>query len=153
MDDSVVIRPAVVNDMNAVFDLIMELAVYEHAPNEVTNTVEQLIEDGFGERPLFECLVATVNDRVIGFALAYVSYSTWKGKCLYLEDFLVTEKYRRKGIGLLLFKQLHKIAVTGNYKRFHWQVLDWNDPAIQFYKKYKAELDETWINCRLVLAP
>jgi len=153
MDDSVVIRPAVVNDMNAVFDLIMELAVYEHAPNEVTNTVEQLIEDGFGERPLFECLVATVNDRVIGFALAYVSYSTWKGKCLYLEDFLVTEEYRRKGIGLLLFKQLHKIAVTGNYKRFHWQVLDWNDPAIQFYKKYKAELDETWINCRLVLAP
>ena len=153
MLEGVVIRKAISSDMNAVFDLIMELAVYEHAPNEVTNSVDQLIQDGFGNTPHFECLVATADERVIGFALSYISYSTWKGKCLYLEDFLVTEEYRRKGVGKLLFDRMYEIAVQGGFKRFHWQVLDWNTPALSFYKKYEAELDSTWVNCRLVLTP
>lgn len=153
MVEGVVVRKAISSDMNAVFDLIMELAAYEHAPNEVTNSVDQLIHDGFGNTPHFECLVATVEERIIGFALSYISYSTWKGKCLYLEDFIVTEEYRRKGVGKLLFDRIYETAIQGNYKRFHWQVLDWNTPAISFYKKYEAELDSTWVNCRLVLAP
>jgi len=152
MIDKVIIRDAYAPDMTAVYRLINELAIYENAPKEVTNSVEQLIEDGFGSNPVFKSIVAVVDDQVIGFALFYVSYSTWKGKCLYLEDFLVTAEYRRQGIGKLLFDHVFTIATQGGYKRFHWQVLDWNQPAIDFYQKYKTEFDETWVNCRLVLS-
>lgn len=143
------IRDAQPNDMNAVFKLINELAVYENAADEVVNTVENLRKDGFGSEKVFDCIVAESNDEVIGFALYYTSYSTWKGKCLYLEDFLVTQSFRRKGVGKLLFDRVHEIAKQRNVGRFEWQVLDWNEPAINFYKKYQANLDGEWINCKL----
>jgi GNAT superfamily N-acetyltransferase len=144
------IREAKATDMDAVFKLINELAVYEHAADQVTNSVENLIEDGFGTNSVFKCIVAEANDTVIGFALYFTSYSTWKGRCLYLEDFLVTETWRRKGVGKLLFDRVYEIAEETKVKRFEWQVLDWNEPAINFYKKYKTSFDETWVNCRLV---
>ncbi len=150
MNNDIKIRAAYPEDMPAVFALIKELAVYENAPQEVTNTVEQLVDDGFGPNKVFDCLVATDNDVVIGFALFYTSYSTWKGKCLYLEDFLVTKLWRNKGVGKLLFDTVYKIAEERKANRLEWQVLDWNEPAIAFYKKNKAYLDETWINCKLI---
>ena len=147
------IRKAKAADMSSVLSLIKELAVYENAGDQVTNSVENLIEDGFGVNAAFKCLVAESNDVVIGFALYYTSYSTWKGRCLYLEDFLVTESWRRRGVGKRLFDEVYQIAKETKVKRFEWQVLDWNEPAINFYKKYQANLDETWVNCKLMLAP
>lgn len=146
---NVQLRNASQDDMPAVLALIKELAVYEHAANEVTNTVENLVNDGFGPNKVFDCIVATYQNTVIGFALYYTSYSTWKGRCLYLEDFLVTEKWRRKGVGKLLFDQVYKIAEETGARRFEWQVLDWNEPAINFYKKYQTNFDETWVNCKI----
>lgn len=146
------IRPAVREDMAAVHALITELAVYEKAAEQVTNTVAQLEEDGFGESPVFDCIVATEEDQIVGFALFYTSYSTWKGQCLYLEDFLVTESYRGKGIGGLLFDEVYRIAKARKVGRFEWQVLDWNEPAINFYKKYDAILDPEWLNGKLIFA-
>jgi GNAT superfamily N-acetyltransferase len=145
------VRKATLDDMQAVHRLIVELAVYENSPNEVTNSLESLIEDGFGANPVFYCLVAVDGLEVIGFALYYISYSTWKGKCVYLEDFLVTEAWRRKGVGKMLFDAVHQQAILMSAKRFEWQVLDWNTPAINFYKKYHVEMDRTWIDCKLVL--
>lgn len=150
---SIHIRKAKAADMDAVLKLIQELAVYENAADQVTNSVENLMEDGFGPNAIFGCFVAEVNQKVIGFALFYTSYSTWKGRCLYLEDFLVTESWRRNGVGKLLFDRVHELAMVTKVKRFEWQVLDWNEPAINFYKKYQADLDETWVNCKLMLAP
>ena len=146
------IRDAKVTDMDAVLALIHELAVYENAADEVAISVDNLIADGFGDHPMFRSVVATVNDTVVGFALFYNRYSTWKGSCLYLEDFIVTETWRRKGVGKLLFDRVYKIAEQEKVKRFEWQVLDWNEPAINFYKKYQTNFDDTWINCRLVFS-
>ena len=148
---NVQIRKAVPSDMSRVLELIKELAIYENAEDQVTNTAEQLTEDGFGDAPAFECVVAQLADEVIGFAIYYTSYSTWKGTCLYLEDLLVTETKRRLGVGKLLFDEVLRIARERNAKRFEWQVLDWNEPAINFYKKYKADLDPEWINGKLFL--
>lgn len=147
--ENVVLRPAMPRDMEAVHALITELAVYEKEPDAVTNTVEGLVEDGFGNKPKFGCVVAELDGEVVGFALFYTSYSTWKGPCLYLEDFLVTEKHRRKGIGKMLFDRVYELAEQRGVKRFEWQVLDWNEPAINFYKKYKTDFDENWINCKI----
>lgn len=143
------IRPATPNDMQAVNDLVHELAVYEKAGEQHINSTEQLIEDGFGSNKVFDCIVAELNETVVGFALFYTSYSTWKGKCLYLEDFLVTEKLRGKGIGKLLFDEVYQIAKKRKVGRFEWQVLDWNEPAINFYKKYNATLDGEWLNGKI----
>ena len=148
---NVQIRKAVPSDMSRVLELIKELAIYENAEDQVTNTAEQLTEDGFGDAAAFECVVAELADEVIGFAIYYTSYSTWKGTCLYLEDLLVTETKRRLGVGKLLFDEVLRIAKERNAKRFEWQVLDWNEPAINFYKKYKADLDPEWINGKLFL--
>ncbi len=144
------IRTSVIDDMPAVHDLIRELAIYEKAEQEHTNTVEQLKLDGFGPNKVFDCIVAEAEGKVVGFALYYTSYSTWKGQCLYLEDFLVTEKMRGNGIGKLLFDEIISIAKQRKVARFVWQILDWNEPALNFYRKYNADLDSGWVNGKLV---
>ena len=151
MQDKVKVRPATKDDMEVVHELIRELAIFENAEEQVTNTVEQLKRDGFGESKIFDCLVAEVADLVVGFALYYTSYSTWKGTCLYLEDFLVTEKLRNRGIGKRLFDEVYQIAKERKVSRFEWQVLDWNEEAINFYKKYDANLDSEWINGKIFI--
>lgn len=146
---SPIIRNSFPSDMVRVLELIQELATYEKAPNEVINTVENLLRDCFGERKVCDCIVAEVDKQVVGFALFYSGYSTWKGRTLYLEDILVTESARGKGIGGLLFEKVVAIAKDRRVKRMDWQVLNWNESAINFYKKYEAILDDEWTNGRL----
>ncbi len=144
------IRKGTAADIPAVYDLIYELAVYEKAPHEVDNTVERMLEDGFGEKPIFEFFVAEdAQKQIQGIALYYYRYSTWKGKCIYLEDFVVRESERGKGTGRLLFDELVREAQRVDARLITWQVLDWNEPAINFYKKLEADLDSGWINCKL----
>lgn len=136
-------------------ELIHELAEYERAPQEVTVTPEHFEESGFGENPVWWAWVAEVKEDnqpplIIGFALWYVRYSTWKGQRMYLEDLIVTESWRGKGIGKLLFDKLLEIAREKKYQGMTWQVLDWNEPAIHFYKKYEGlQLDAGWLNASL----
>lgn len=140
------IRRAEKKDCVRLLELIQELADYEKAPQEVTVTLEHFEESGFGEKPVWWAFVAEMNGKVEGFALYYIRYSTWKGQCLYLEDFLVTEKLRGQGAGKLLFDRVIEEAKERGYNRMVWQVLDWNEPAINFYKKYNATLDPEWVN-------
>ncbi|MFC4210438.1 GNAT family N-acetyltransferase [Pedobacter lithocola] len=140
------IRKAVAADCTRILELINELAIYERAPEEVTVTLEHFIEAGFGESPVWKAYVAEVDNIIVGFALYYTRYSTWKGCRLYLEDFIVTEEYRGKGIGKILFEKVIETTKNGNYSGMVWQVLDWNEPAINFYNKYKAQLEEGWLN-------
>lgn len=135
-------------DEKAIFELICELASYEKAPEQVTNTAEQLAIDLF-EDNICDAIVARIEGEIVGFALFYVSYSTWKGRCLYLEDFYVKESCRKLGIGQLLFDEVVSIAKARKVKRMDWQVLDWNEPALQFYRKNEAILDGEWVNGRL----
>lgn len=146
---SILIRAASETDMPAVHALITELAVFEKAPEAVTNTVEDMIRDGFGSSPVFHCLVATDDNTVVGMAIYFIKYSTWKGKGVYLDDLVVTESYRKRGVGKLLLDAVLKHSAELNAKQVHWQVLDWNTPAIEFYKKYKVEFDSEWVNCKL----
>ncbi len=146
---NVTIRTANKSDMPAVLQLIQELAIYENEPNAVINTVAQLETDGFGESKVFDCIVAENEQEVVGFALYYTGYSTWKGKTLYLEDFLVKEDLRGEGIGKLLFNEVVAEAKIRGVKRMDWQVLEWNEPAIAFYKMNNAFLDGEWLNGRL----
>ena len=155
------IRKAVKEDCAKMMELIQELAVYEKAPEEVTVDFNHFIESGFGPNPVWQAFVATSplpttqngdgdeKREVIGFALYYIRYSTWKGQRLYLEDLLVTDKLRGKGIGKLLFDQLIAECKEKKYSGLVWQVLDWNEPAINFYKKYNAAIDSGWLNCSL----
>jgi GNAT superfamily N-acetyltransferase len=142
------IREAKLGDEKSIFDLIYALAVYEKAPEQVINSAEQLRIDLF-EDNVCSALVAEENGVIIGFSLYYISYSTWKGRCLYLEDFFVLPDKRREGIGQMLFDQTVSVAVKLGVKRMDWQVLDWNQPALNFYKKNNATLDGEWINGRL----
>ncbi len=130
-------------------ELIQELAVYEKAPQEVTVTQEHFEASGFGANPVWWAFVAEVDGLVVGFALYYVRYSTWKGQRMYLEDLLVTEAWRGKGVGKLLFEALSKEAKQKGWNAICWQVLDWNEPAIHFYKKYNARFEEEWVNCSM----
>ena len=145
----IIIRRAVKEDCPRLLELVHELAVYEKAPNEVTVTLEHFIESGFGKNPVWWTFVAEENGIVLGFALYYIRYSTWKGQRMYLEDILVTEAARGKGIGKLLMDQLIVEAKEKNLKAIVWQVLEWNEPAINFYKKYNADFDPEWVNCRI----
>lgn len=131
-------------------ELIHELALYEKAPEEVTVSFDHFVESGFGEKPVWWAFVAEMNGTVEGFALYYIRYSTWKGQRLYLEDLLVTEKLRGQGIGKLLFEKLLQECKEKKYSGMAWQVLDWNDPAVNFYKKFDGvKIDPGWWNCSI----
>ena len=136
-------------DLPQVLELIKELATYEKAPHEVINTVALMEQDGFGATPIYGLFVAENEKGIVGISLYYWRYSTWKGKRLYLEDIIVTEKERGSGIGKLLFDRTMQKAVEENCSGMMWQVLEWNEPAINFYKKYGAKLDNEWTNCTL----
>ncbi len=143
------IRKAVKEDCPRLLELITELAIYEKAPNDVTVTLEHFVESGFGQNPVWWAFVADVEGRVEGFALYYIRYSTWKGQAMYLEDIIVTESMRGKKLGKLLFDRLIEEAKEKKWSRIIWQVLDWNESAINFYKKYNATFDGEWVNCSL----
>ena len=154
------IRRAVREDCPRLLELVQELATYERAPNEVTVTLEHFVESGFGEKPVWWAFVAELpsprgegqgvrRNEIVGFALYYIRYSTWKGQAMYLEDILVTESQRGRGIGKLLFDRLIEEAKEKKFPRIVWQVLEWNEPAINFYKKYNADLDSEWVNCSM----
>ncbi len=145
----ILIRRAKKSDCVRLLELIQELAVYEKAPEEVTVTLAHFEESGFGENPVWWAFVAEVNGVVVGLALYYIRYSTWKGQRMYLEDILVTEEMRGKKIGSMLFDQLIQEAKEKKLKGMNWQVLDWNEPAINFYKKYNASFDPEWVNCSI----
>ena len=160
---SITVRRAVREDCSRLLELIKELAVYEKAPNEVTVSLNHFIESGFGEKPVWWGFVAASpsnslskregehhsanSETILGFALYYIRYSTWKGQAMYLEDILVTESARGKGIGKLLMDRLIEEAKEKGFTRIIWQVLEWNEPAINFYKKYNADFDSEWVNC------
>ena len=147
--NSISIRQGKKDDLPRVLELIKELAEFERAPHEVTNTLERLEEDGFGTQPVYGFFVAERSGSIIGLSLYYWRYSTWKGKRLYLEDIIVTESERGKGAGKLLFDSTMKKALDENCTGMMWQVLEWNEPAINFYKKYGSKLDGEWVNCNL----
>ena len=146
---NIIIRNAVEQDCERLMELVNELAVYEEAPKEVTVTLQHFKDSGFGEHPVWWAFVAEVDGMVQGFALYYIRYSTWKGQRMYLEDFLVTESMRGKKLGKLLFDRIIEEAKEKKFGGIVWQALEWNEPAINFYKKYKANFDSEWINCSL----
>ncbi|GAB3005497.1 GNAT family N-acetyltransferase [Niabella terrae] len=147
---NITIRKAVAADCPRIMELVRELAAFENAPDEVTVAPEHFVESGFGTNPVWWGFVAcNAEGMILGFALYYIRYSTWKGQAMYLEDILVTREARGKRIGSLLFDQLITEARTRGLGRICWQVLDWNKPAIEFYKKYQASFDGEWINCAI----
>lgn len=155
---NVIIRKARKQDLSAILSLVKELAAYQKAPKEVSINLKELAAGGFGKKKIYDCFVAEAALReknkivksIIGIALYYKKFSTWKGKCIYLEDIIVTESWRGKGIGKLLFEEVLNVVKKEKVRRFDWQVLNWNKPAIQFYKRYNAVFDHGQINCKLV---
>lgn len=145
----IVIREAVQQDCPRLMELVRELAVYEKAPQEVTVTLDHFEETGFGPHPVWKAFVAEIDGWIVGFALYYIRYSTWKGSRLYLEDIIVTETMRGKGIGKLLFSRLLQEALDKGFTGMMWQVLDWNKPAIRFYERYGARFENGWVNVNL----
>jgi GNAT superfamily N-acetyltransferase len=139
-----IIRKGTPTDMLAVLSLIKELAVFEKEPDAVVVTEEDLVRDGFSPNPLFHCFVAEVNDRIIGIALYYYRYSTWKGKTIHLEDLIVKEKKRGIGAGMALYKEVIKQGKKDGVRRIEWAVLDWNQNAIDFYVKTGAKVLSDW---------
>lgn len=145
-----IIRKGKKEDLPSVLTLIRELAEYEKAPQEVEVTLEEMEKNGFGDNPLFRFFVAENEAGIVGMALYYTKYSTWKGPCIFLEDLIVTQTQRRNGIGTLLFEKIIELAKEMNVRRLEWQVLEWNKPALDFYKKYNANFDAEWLNGKLV---
>lgn len=141
---NVLVRDAVQNDMKQVLMLIKELAKFEKEPNAVIINEEQLVRDGFSKNPKFKCFVAESNNEIIGMALGYPRYSTWKGMTMHLEDLIVTKSRRGNGIGSLLFSKFINYAYSLKVKRIEWAVLDWNVNAIKFYKKNGAKILSDW---------
>lgn len=139
-----IIRKATKNDMPSVLELIQELATFEKEPDAVVVTVDDLVRDGFSANPLFQCFVAEVENEIIGMALYYYRYSTWKGKTIHLEDLIVKENKRGTGAGFALYKEIIKQGKAENVRRIEWNVLDWNTPAIDFYEKSGAKVLSDW---------
>lgn len=137
-------RLAKKEDMSRVYELIKELAIFEKEPNAVEVTAQQLIKDGFGKQPKFVCFVAEVNNKVEGLALIYTRYSTWKGEVIHLEDLIVSQANRGKGLGTVLLDEVVKYGKMKGVKRISWEVLDWNEPAIEFYEKKGANVMRDW---------
>ncbi len=137
------LRFATPQDIPSVLNLVRDLAVYEKAPLEVTLTEREMIEDGF-EHNLFKCIVAEIDSEIVGMALYYPRYSTWKGKTIHLEDFIVKEAHRGKGLGMQLFERVVEESAKFGAKRLEWMVLEWNQPALNFYEKVGAEIDSEW---------
>lgn len=141
------IRKATRDDCARILELVKELANFEKAPKEVTVTLEHFEQSGFGSKPIWWAFVADVDGKVEGFALYYIRFSTWKGQRMFLEDLYVTEEMRGKGLGKLLFDKLMQEGKRRKLNGMMWQVLEWNDTAINFYKKYDTAFDPEWINC------
>ena len=139
-----IIRKGTPKDMPAVLSLIKELAVFEKEPDAVVVTVDDLVRDGFSENPLFHCFVAELEEQIIGIALYYYRYSTWKGKTIHLEDLIVQEKHRGIGVGMALYKESIKQGKKDGVRRMEWAVLDWNQNAIDFYQKTGAKVLSDW---------
>lgn len=143
------LRVAKIGDCARLLELVHELALFEKAPEEVVVSLSEFKDAGFGQKPVWKAFVAEVDDYIVGFALYYTRYSTWKGRRIYLEDLLVTEDMRGKGIGKLLFDAVVNETKQLGFSGMVWQVLDWNEPAINFYKKYEAGLEAGWLNASL----
>lgn len=145
------IREGKKEDLPQVLELIRELAIFEKQPDAVINTVEMMEKDGFGDNPVYGLFVAEKEDRIVGISIYYYRYSTWNGKCLYLEDLVVTESERGNGIGKALFERTMEQAGNDRCTLLNLQVLDWNQPAIEFYKSYGMDIDPEWFNATLRL--
>ncbi|MBX6379737.1 L-amino acid N-acyltransferase YncA [Thermoflavifilum aggregans] len=147
---SVTIRRAGKADCPQMLALVQELAAFERAPHEVTITLEHFTESGFGPNPIWWAFVAEDDSgRIVGMALYYIRFSTWKGQRLYLEDIIVTQDMRGRGIGKQLFERCIQEAKAKGFSGMTWQVLDWNEPAIRFYEKYGARISREWLTCQL----
>jgi GNAT superfamily N-acetyltransferase len=145
----IIVRPGEEKDLPAAFNLIHELAEYERCPDEVELSLEEMSAFGFGPGQVFGFFVAEKKGVIVGIALYYYKYSTWKGRCLFLEDLIVTESERRHGYGTLLFDAVVELAKNEKVRRLEWQVLEWNEPALDFYRKYNCHVDNEWLNCKL----
>ena len=141
-----VIRKAKIEDCPRMLELVNELALYERAPQEVTVSLDHFAESGFGATPVWWAFVAEEGGVINGFALYYIRYSTWKGQKMYLEDIIVTEAARGRGLGALLMDALIAEAKEKNFQGMTWQVLNWNEPALNFYRKYNTRFDDEWVN-------
>ncbi len=146
MPADILIRRATESDCPRMMELITELAIYERAPDEVTVTLEHFASSGFGVNPVWWAFVVETDGMVQGFALYYIRYSTWKGQRMYLEDILVTEAARGKGLGSLLMNALIAEAKERKFTGITWQVLNWNEPALNFYRKFDTVFDDEWVN-------
>ncbi len=138
------IRKGKPEDMKSVLELIQELAIFEKEPDAVLITEDDLVRDGFGENPLFHVFVAEVEKEIVGIALYYYRYSTWKGKTIHLEDLIVKEKMRGSGLGFALYSEIMKQGKKDNVRRIDWNVLDWNTPAVKFYENSGAKVLDEW---------
>lgn len=144
-----IVRKGTPDDIPAVFELVKELAIYEKAHHEVQNTVEQMLADGFGSKPVFGLFVAEHQGIIVGISVFYYRYSTWKGKRIYLEDIIVTETHRGRGLGSILFEATIEEGKKTQCTGMMFQVLEWNTPSIEFYKKYGTRFDAEWLNAHL----
>lgn len=145
----IIVRKGIKKDIPQVLNLVKELAEYENALERVSNTIERMENDGFGNNPIFDLFVSEENNTIIGVAITYYRYSTWNGKKLHLEDLVVSKAYRRKGVGTKLFNRVLSFAKEKMCVGLVLQVLDWNTIGINFYKKYNMEFDKEWTNCYL----
>jgi len=148
MKDKITLRTALTSDMPAIYALVKELAIYEKAEEQLITSIPYYIETF--QNKLWNAFVAEHNTNIVATTIFYPVFSTWKGKILYLEDFVVQQDLRRKGIGKILFDHLLKYAQDNDYNGMRWQVLDWNEPAINFYKTYESKMEMDWINCQLI---